>query len=71
MKILIIIPAYNEEANIEKVVNHIVINFPQYDCLVVNDGSMDHTGELCEKNGYAVLNLPINLGIGGAVQAGY
>ena len=71
VKILIIIPAYNEEANIEKVVNHIVINFPQYDCLVVNDGSMDHTGELCEKNGYAVLNLPINLGIGGAVQAGY
>lgn len=71
VKILIIIPAYNEEANIEKVVDHIVINFPQYDCLVVNDGSMDHTGELCEKNGYAVLNLPINLGIGGAVQAGY
>ena len=70
-KILIIIPAYNEEENIEKVVNNIVKNFPQYDCLVVNDGSADHTGDLCEKNGYAVLNLPINLGIGGAVQAGY
>ena len=70
-KILIIIPAYNEEENIEKVVNNIVKNFPQYDCLVVNDGSVDHTGDLCEKNGYAVLNLPINLGIGGAVQAGY
>ena len=70
-KILIIIPAYNEEENIEKVVNNIVENFPQYDCLVVNDGSLDHTGDLCEKNGYAVLNLPINLGIGGAVQAGY
>lgn len=71
LKILIIIPAYNEEENIEKVVNNIVKNFPQYDCLVVNDGSVDHTGDLCEKNGYAVLNLPINLGIGGAVQAGY
>lgn len=70
-RILIIIPAYNEEENIEKVVNNIVENFPQYDCLVVNDGSSDHTGDLCEKNGYAVLNLPINLGIGGAVQAGY
>ena len=70
-KVLIIIPAYNEEENIEKVVNNIVENFPQYDCLVVNDGSLDHTGDLCEKNGYAVLNLPINLGIGGAVQAGY
>lgn len=71
MKILIIIPAYNEEANIEKVVNHIIVHFPQYDYLVVNDGSTDRTGELCEKNNYAVLNLPINLGIGGAVQAGY
>lgn len=70
-RILIIIPAYNEEANIEKVVDNIVKNFPQYDCLVVNDGSADHTGDLCEKNGYALLNLPINLGIGGAVQAGY
>lgn len=71
VKTLIIIPAYNEEANIEKVVNRIADNYPQYDCLVVNDGSMDRTGELCERNGYAVLNLPINLGIGGAVQAGY
>lgn len=70
-KILVIIPAYNEEENIEKVVDHIVEKFPQYDCLVVNDGSTDRTGMLCEKNGYAVLNLPINLGIGGAVQAGY
>lgn len=71
MKILIIIPAYNEEENIEKVVRNIVENFPQYDCLVVNDGSLDHTGELCEKKGYELLDLPINLGIGGAVQAGY
>ena len=71
MKILIIIPAYNEEENIEKVVGNIVRNFPQYDCLVVNDGSADRTGELCEKDGFSVLNLPLNLGIGGAVQAGY
>lgn len=71
MKILIIIPAYNEEENIEKVVGNIIRNFPQYDCLVVNDGSIDRTGELCEENGFPVLNLPLNLGIGGAVQAGY
>lgn len=71
VKILIIIPAYNEEENIEKVVRNIKENFSQYDCLVINDGSTDHTGELCEKNGFSVLNLPINLGIGGAVQAGY
>ena len=70
-KTLVIIPAYNEEENIEKVVNYIAENFPQYDCLVINDGSTDSTQELCETNGYAVLNLLINLGIGGAVQAGY
>ena len=70
-KTLVIIPAYNEEENIEKVVNYIAENFPQYDCLVINDGSTDRTEELCETNGYAVLNLSINLGIGGAVQAGY
>ena len=70
-KTLVIIPAYNEEENIEKVVNYIADNFPQYDCLVINDGSTDRTEALCETNGYAVLNLSINLGIGGAVQAGY
>ena len=70
-KTLVIIPAYNEEENIEKVVNYITEKFPQYDCLVINDGSTDRTEELCEINGYAVLNLSINLGIGGAVQAGY
>lgn len=71
MKILIIIPAYNEEENIAKVVENIIRNFPQYDYVIVNDGSTDSTRELCEKAGYHILNLPINLGIGGAVQAGY
>lgn len=71
LKTLIIIPAYNEEGNIEKVVNNLVENFPQYDYLIVNDGSTDKTKYLCEKNSYHVVNLVVNMGIGGAVQTGY
>lgn len=71
LKTLIIIPAYNEEGNIEKVVNNLVNNFPQYDYLIVNDGSTDRTKYLCEQNAYQVVNLVVNMGIGGAVQTGY
>lgn len=71
MKCLIIIPAYNEAESIEKVVNDFVQKYPQYDYVVVNDGSTDATEEICKRNGYQVLNLPINMGIGGAVQTGY
>ena len=71
MKCLLIIPAYNEAENIEKVVDNIVRNYPEYDYIIVNDGSKDNTEKICLKNGYRVLNLPINLGIGGAVQTGY
>lgn len=70
-KVLIIIPAYNEEKNIEKVVDNIVNNFPEYDYVVVNDGSRDGTRDVCKARGYEFLNLSINLGIGGAVQTGY
>lgn len=71
MKCLIIIPAYNEAENIEKVVNNIVENYPQYDYVVVNDGSRDDTEEICMRNHYHLISLPLNLGIGGAVQTGY
>lgn len=70
MKLLIIIPAYNEQENIERVVENLKNNFSQYDYIVVNDGSADRTAEICTKNGYHLLNLPINLGLAGAVQAG-
>ena len=70
-KCLIIIPAYNEAENIEKVVNNLINNYPQYDYIIVNDGSKDDTERICLKNKYQVLNLPINMGIGGAVQTGY
>lgn len=70
-KPLIIIPAYKEAENIERVVDNIIENFPQYDYVIVNDGSKDKTREICQKRGYNFLDLPINLGIGGAVQTGY
>lgn len=70
-KVLIIIPAYNEEKNLPKLTEKLEKMYPQYDYVVVNDGSEDHTKELCRKEGISVINLPVNLGIGGAVQTGY
>ena len=71
MKKLIIIPAYNEEANIEKTVAAIQRNAEDFDYVIINDCSTDRTREICEEHGYNIVNLPINLGIGGAVQTGY
>ena len=62
MKILVVIPAYNEEANIERVVKNLIDNYPQYDYVVVNDGS--------KKNHFNLLDQPINLGLAGAFQTG-
>lgn len=69
-KVLIIIPAYNEEENIERVVDDLIENYPQYDYLVINDGSRDKTLEICQKRGYNHLNMPINVGLADGVQAG-
>lgn len=71
MKKLIIIPAYNEESNIEKTISAIQKNANGFDYVIINDCSKDKTKKICEENGYNVVNLPINLGIGGAVQTGY
>lgn len=71
MKKLIIIPAYNESANIEKTVEAIKKEASEFDYVIINDCSTDNTREICEKNQYNIVNLPINLGIGGAVQTGY
>lgn len=68
---LVIIPAYNEEASILKTVDDIRNNAPGFDHLVINDCSVDDTERVCRENGIHFLNLPINLGIGGAVQTGY
>ena len=71
MKKLIIIPAYNEEFNIVDTVRCANALSPDYDVIVINDASTDHTREKCEENDIPHLNLPVNLGIGGAVQTGY
>ena len=71
MKKLIIIPAYNESANIEKTIKMIQENAPEFDYVIINDCSTDDSKKICEKNGYNYIDLPINLGIGGAVQTGY
>ncbi|HIZ55598.1 MAG TPA: glycosyltransferase family 2 protein [Firmicutes bacterium] len=70
MKTLIIIPAYNEQENIETVVENLKQNYSQYDYIIVNDGSKDHTAEICRKNKYHFIDLPVNLGLAGAFQAG-
>lgn len=71
MKTLIIIPAYNEEANIEKLLDELTADYPQYDYIVINDCSTDGTLKILEAKGANYINLPINLGIGGGVQTGY
>lgn len=75
MKVLMIIPAYNEELNIKNTVSKIIKYNSKYqnkiDYVIINDGSTDSTKEICIKNNYNVINLIHNLGIGGAVQTGY
>lgn len=71
MKKLIIIPAFNEESNIKKTVTSIRKDAADFDYIIINDCSGDRTRQICEEEGYPVINLPINLGIGGAVQTGY
>lgn len=71
MKKLIIIPAYNESESIAKTVQSIKNNAPGFDYVIINDCSTDNTKEICEKNEFNYVDLPINLGIGGAVQTGY
>ena len=70
-RILAIIPAYNEEGSVGKVIEELNTHLPEAAVLVINDGSTDHTSEKANTCGATVLDLPFNLGIGGAMQAGY
>ena len=74
-KILLIIPAYNEEENILKtyktIINYNKQNKTNYDVVVINDGSTDNTENILSKNNINHIKLIHNLGIGGAVQTGY
>ena len=69
-KLLIVIPAHNEEENIVPVVENLTRHYPEYDYIVVNDGSRDKTAALCRAHGYRLIDLPINLGLAGAFQTG-
>ncbi len=71
-KVLVIIPAFNEAENIVSVISEVKERYPNYDVLVVNDGSRDRTGFLAEqtKNAF-VVHLPYNMGIGASVQTGF
>jgi len=68
--VLVIIPAYNESANIETVVGRLNSICPDYDYVEVNDGSTDSTAEICRRCGFNLLDLPVNLGLAGGFQAG-
>ena len=69
MKTLIIIPAYNEALNIEKTVKDVKEN-TDFDYVVINDCSRDNTKEICEKNHFNLLSLPVNYGLTSVVQLG-
>ena len=70
LKLLIVIPAYNEEESIVPVVENLIQNYPQFDYVVVNDGSRDRTAQICREHDFRLLDLPINLGLSGAFQTG-
>ncbi len=70
MKLLVIIPAYNEAENIERVVDNLIVNYPHYDYVIVNDGSKDDTRKICARRQYNFLDLPVNVGLSGAIRAG-
>lgn len=75
MKVLLIIPSYNEEENVlnnyKKIINYNKKNELKFDAIVINDGSTDKTEEICKQNNIPYISLVHNLGIGGAVQTGY
>ena len=70
MNLLVLIPAYNEAPNIVRTVTSLQENCPGMDFIVINDGSSDATARLCRQEGYPLLDLPVNLGLAGAFQAG-
>ena len=62
LKLLIIIPAYNEDESIERVVDNLIKNYPQYDYVIINDGSTDDTRKICSRRGFNFMDLPVNTG---------
>lgn len=71
MRVCLIIPSYNEEDNILRVYKDIKTNAPEYDYIFINDCSTDNSKKVFAENSLKVINLPVNLGLTGAVQTGY
>jgi glycosyltransferase involved in cell wall biosynthesis len=71
LRVLVIIPAYNESKNIKSVIESLKREAPQVDYIIVNDCSKDNTAQICKENYFNMVSHPINLGIGGGVQTGY
>lgn len=69
-KVLAIVPAYNEEDNIESTVEDLRRNAPEIDYVIINDGSKDATSAICQNRNYNCIDLPVNLGLAGAFQTG-
>ena len=70
MKTLLIVPAFNEEESLKATIDSIEAKAPGVDYLIINDGSKDGTVRICRENKYPFLDLPTNLGLAGAFQAG-
>lgn len=68
--VLFIVPAFNEELNIVRVIDNLIKHYSQYDYVIINDGSSDKTANVCKANNYNMIDLPINLGLEGAFQCG-
>jgi hypothetical protein len=71
MKVLVVIPAFNEEKSLPGVIDDLRSTCPWADIIVVDDGSTDGTGGVARRMGVPLLALPFNIGIGGAMQTGY
>ena len=71
MQVCVVVPAYNEERSVGSVVNGLHAELPSAYVVVVDDGSIDGTADQAALAGATVVSLPVNLGIGGAVQTGY
>ena len=69
-QVLLIIPAFNEEANIERVVDELIANHADLDYVIINDGSTDHTSEICHNRGYNIIDHPENRGLAAAFHTG-
>ena len=71
MRSLIVMPAFNEEASIARVIGEVLEQLPGIDVLVVDDGSSDETSHMARQAGAVVATLPFNLGVGGAMRTGF